>query len=141
MSEIVAGQKSPTINKTVLLVDVNLRRRESRAANLRKLGAIVDCATNAATALQKFGTTSYHMVLIDIEGAAAEQLASEIRLKEPKQLVGFMVPGPTLISRTPMAPRRTIAVAANSAPEEADGSATESAFGLAVRKAEESQQS
>jgi len=100
MSEVVGGQASSTVGQSVLLVDVNLRRRESRAAHLRKLGAVVDCASNATTALQKFGATTYRLVLIDLERAAAEQLAGEIRLKDPKQLVGFMVEGPTLISKT-----------------------------------------
>lgn len=140
MSDIVAGQAKATIGKSVLLVDVNMRRRESRAANLRKLGAEVDCASNVATALQKLGTARYHLVLIDIERAAAEQLAGEIRLKDPKQLVGFMVAGPTLISRTLAAARVSPTVAKAYAPEATDSQAAESSFGLAVRKAEQSQE-
>jgi CheY-like chemotaxis protein len=143
MSEVVGGQASSTVGQSVLLVDVNLRRRESRAAHLRKLGAVVDCASNATTALQKFGATTYRLVLIDLERAAAEQLAGEIRLKDPKQLVGFMVEGPTLISKTLAAARvtNTIAKKFEPEPQPEQSAPTESAFGMAVRKAEESQQS
>jgi len=143
MSDVVGGQASSTIGQSVLLVDVNLRRRESRAAHLRKLGAVVDCASNPMTALQKLGATTYRLVLIDLDRATAEQLAGEIRLKDPKQLVGFMVAGPKLISKTLAAARISIppAKTLEPEPEPEESAPTESAFGLAVRKAEESQQS
>ena len=141
MSDVVGGQAGSTIGQSVLLVDVNLRRRESRAAHLRKLGAVVDCASNAMTALQKLAATTYRLVLIDLDRAAAEQLAGEIRLKVPKQLVGFMVAGPKLISKTLAAARITIPPAKTLEPVQEQNAPTESAFGMAVRKAEESQQS
>jgi DNA-binding NtrC family response regulator len=129
------------VKKSVLLVDVHMGTRESRAANLRKLGATVDCAPNAATGLQQFGAGSYQLVLIDMghDRHAAEQLASDIRLKNPAQQIGFMVDGPTLISKTlPARPTATPVVLPAFVPAAVD--ATESAFGRAVKDAEELQQ-
>lgn len=132
----------PVVKKSVLLVDVHIGTRESRAANLRKLGATVDCAPNAAAGLEQFRTGSYRLVLIDLghDRGAAEQLASDIRLKHPGQEIGFMVEGPALISKTlgPARPTAIPAVAPAYVPAVAD--AKESAFGRAVKDAEELQQ-
>lgn len=135
-----AGER-PVVKKSVLLVDVHLGTRESRAANLRKLGATVDCASNAAAGLQQFGAGSYQLVLIDLgrDRDGAEQLASDIRLKHPAQQIGFMVDGPALISETlPARPTGTPAIVPAFVPAAVD--ATESAFGRAVKDAEELQQ-
>jgi CheY-like chemotaxis protein len=126
--------------KSVLLVDVNMHTRESRAASMRKLGATVDCASNASTALQQFGAGLYRLVLIDLghDKDGAEQLARDIRRKQPKQLVGFMVKGPALISTT-LGPAR---ISSNSQPSaEHVSTATDSDFGRAVRSAEKLQKS
>ncbi len=89
-------------NRSILLVDVHPRTRDSRAQTMRKLGATVDCVSTAVAALAQFASGLYRLVLIDlgrdIEGA--EQLARDIRSKNPKQLVGFLVAGPALISKT-----------------------------------------
>ena len=138
MTASVVAEPSSAAN-TVLLVDLNMRRREARAANLRKLGAIVDCVSNAAAALQKYGTTTYRMVLIDLEREGAEQLASEIRLKRPTQLVGFLVDGPKLISKTLATAQTPLKPPVVNVPEVAESPATESSFGRAIRKAEESE--
>ena len=135
-----AGERP--VKKSVLLVDVHMGTRESRAANLRKLGATVDCASTAATGLAQFAVGSYKLVLIDLghDRHAAEQLASDIRLRHPAQQIGFMVDGPELIStkigplRTPAAPGLVPAYVPAVVDE------TESAFGRAVKDAEELQQ-
>lgn len=132
----------PVVKKSVLLIDVHMGTRESRAANLRKLGATVDCVSNAAAGLEQFGAGLYRLVLIDLgrDRDGAEQLASNIRLKHPAQQIGFMVDGPTLISKT-LGPARSTAtpkLVPAYAPTMVDG--TESAFGRAVKDAEELQE-
>lgn len=143
MNMTTATTVVPAVKKSVLLVDVHMRTRESRAANLRKLGATVDCASNPALALEQFRAGSYQLVLIDLgrDRNGAEQLASDIRLKHPAQQIAFMVDGPTLISKTlPPARAAAAAVALVPAYVPAVVDPTESAFGRAVKDAEELQQ-
>ena len=140
MNTLTPARERPVVKKSVLLVDVHMGTRESRAANLRKLGATVDCASTAATGLAQFAVGSYKLVLIDLghDRHAAEQLANSIRLLHPAQQIGFMVDGPTLISKTlPARPSAVAAVVPAYIPAAVD--ATESAFGRAVKDAEELQ--
>ena len=142
MNTLTPAGVRPVVKKSVLLVDVHMATRESRAANLRKLGATVDCASTAATGLSQFGAGSYRLVLIDLghDRHAAEQLASDIRLLHPAQQIGFMVDGPTLISKTlPARPTATPELVPAYVPAAVDP--TESAFGRAIKDAEELQQS
>ncbi|HET9698020.1 MAG TPA: hypothetical protein VFP40_14200 [Terriglobales bacterium] len=127
----------PRVNKSVLLIDANARTREARAANLRKLGATVDAASNATMGLFQFGTGSYRLVLIDLgrDLEGAERLASEIRLKNPSQSVGFMVEGPTLISKT-LGPTRATPAITMVQPISEPASSPDSEFGRAVKEAE-----
>jgi hypothetical protein len=110
----------------------------ARAANMRKLGATVDAASNAAMGLHQFGSDSYRLVLIDLgrDREGAERLAREIRLKNPLQSIGFMVEGPTLISRT-FGPARATLVP----PISEETSTADSEFGRAVKEAETLQRS
>lgn len=137
MREIALNKDIPRLNRSVLLVDANMRTREARAANLRKLGATVDAASNAATGLLQFGTGSYQLVLIDLgrDLEGAERLAREIRLKNPSQSVGFMVEGPTLISKT-LGPVRTAPTVASVQPISEHASPPDSDFARAVKEAE-----
>ena len=142
MNTLTPAGERPVIKKSVLLVDVHMGTRESRAANLRKLGATVDCASTAAAGLAQFAVGSYKLVLIDLgrDRHAAEQLASDIRLKHPGQQIGFMVDGPQLISTTMGPARPTPAPGLVPAYVPAVVDETESAFGRAVKDAEELQQ-
>ena len=142
MNTLTPEAESSVGKKSVLLVDVHMGTRESRAANLRKLGATVKCASNAAAGLEQFQAGSYRLVLIDLgrDREKAEQLAHDIRQQQPTQLIGFLVEGPGLISKTlgPPRPAAVQAVVRAAAPRVEDP--TESAFGRAVKDAEELQQ-
>jgi hypothetical protein len=117
-----------------------MRTREARAANMRKLGATVDAVSNATMGLHQFGADSYRLVLIDLgrDRDGAERLASEIRLKKPLQSIGFMVEGPTLISKT-LGPGRGASITALVPAISNRTSEAETGFGRAVREAETSQ--
>ena len=126
-------------NRSILLVDVHKDSRDIRAENMRKLGATVDCVSNSDSALSQFGPGLYRLVLIDLGNNVdgAEQLARDIRLKHPKQMVGFLIGAPTFIARNltrkavkpisiPVGPTEPVV----SQPDESD-------FGRSVREAEQ----
>jgi CheY-like chemotaxis protein len=125
--------------RSVLLVDVHSRTRESRAQNLRKLGATVDCVSTAVMALAQFASGFYRLVLIDLgrDVEAAEQLASDIRMKNPKQLVAFLVAGPTLISKTLGHPAQPTPVVTEAELIGESDVPVESEFGRRIREMEQ----
>ena len=88
------------LSKVVLLVDSNPRTRESRAKVLQAMGVVVHSAASAATARTRLATSKFHLVLVDpgsdIEGA--ESLVAEIRLKDRKQRVAFLVGKPLYLA-------------------------------------------
>jgi CheY-like chemotaxis protein len=97
-----APRASSWQNKTVLLIDVNPHTRDSRAKIMRTLGVTVDCVANAETAQLRLATGKYNMVLMDLgrDLDGAELLAREIKTKNPRQLVAFLVGRPLLVSTT-----------------------------------------
>lgn len=88
------------MKKTVLLVDVDSITREARSKVMRALGVTVHCAATVTGAKQKLESGSYNLVLLDlgsdVEGAKA--LAQEIRAKNPRQLVAFLVGSPLFVA-------------------------------------------
>ncbi len=86
--------------KTVLLVNSNLRTRESRAKILRSKGVHVDCVPNAEAARMKLTAAQYNLILVDLgrEVDAAESLVREIKTKNPRQTVGFLVGSPLFVA-------------------------------------------
>ncbi len=128
-------------NRSVLLIDVHFRTRDSRAQTMRKLGATVDCVSTGVAALAKFASGLYQLVLIDLgrDAEGAEQLARDIRLKNPKQLVGFLVAGPALISKTlrKSTPPMPVNTTAELVPLSQSEVHSESDFGRRIREVEE----
>jgi CheY-like chemotaxis protein len=86
--------------KTVLLVDINSRTRDSRAKIMRTLGAVVHCVSSADAAISTFVPGSYNLVLIDLgrDVAGAEHLADEFRARNPRQLVAFLIGSPLFVA-------------------------------------------
>ncbi|HWR15426.1 MAG TPA: hypothetical protein VN577_11405 [Terriglobales bacterium] len=119
--------------QSILLVDVHTHTRASRAQTMRNLGATVDCAPSAVSAISQFASGLYRLVLIDLgsDVPGAEQLASDIRLKRPKQLIGFLVGGPKFIVKT-LTHKSVLPVSTRPDPEEQDASD----FGRKIREAE-----
>lgn len=105
MNSIPGGSKQPAnkfwlMNKTVLLIDVDSVTREARSKVMRKLGVTVHCAASVAAAQQKLDSGTYNLVLVDlgsdVEGAKA--LVEEIRGKNSRQLVAFLVGSPLFVA-------------------------------------------
>jgi CheY-like chemotaxis protein len=88
------------MKKTVLLVDVDPHTRDSRAKMMRMLGVTVHCASSARAARSKLESRAYNLVLVDLgrDNEDAESLAREIRLKNPRQLVAFLVGSPLFVA-------------------------------------------
>ncbi len=90
------------LKKVVLLIDVNPETRESRAKVMRTLGVTVHCASSARGARSKMDSGAYNLILVDLgaDSDAAEALVQEIRLKDPRQLVAFLVGSPLFVAKT-----------------------------------------
>lgn len=109
--------------KTVLLVDVNSRTRESRSKIMRTLGVTVHCAASAGVARVRLESGVYNLILVDLgaDSEGAELLVREIKRKNPRQLVAFLVGRPLFVATSlnhkreqrprVLAPVRPIAVA------------------------------
>jgi CheY-like chemotaxis protein len=95
-----APRASSWQNKTVLLIDTNPHTRDSRAKIMRTLGVTVDCVANVETAHLRLATGKYNMVLVDLgrDINGAELLEREIKGRNPRQLVAFLVGRPLLVS-------------------------------------------
>lgn len=132
--------------KTVLLVDLNPRTRDSRAKVMRELGATVHCAPSTLAARAQLDLGAYSLVLLDFgrDVAGAEQLAHDIRAKNPRQLVAFLVGSPLFVATTltakpasrPTPPAPAAAVSVRKANTRASAS---SDFGQQIRDAEAEQ--
>jgi CheY-like chemotaxis protein len=85
-----------------LLLDSNLRSRESRAKVMRDKGVQVDTVATADAARVRMGIQKYNLVLVDCgrDTETAETLVQEIRANNSRQLVGFLVGSPLFIART-----------------------------------------
>jgi hypothetical protein len=100
------GHETPASNgisllkKLVLLVDVNAHTRESRAKAMRTLGMEVQCTSSAHDARAKLESGAYNLILVDLgaDTDGAEALVQEIRVKDPRQLVAFLVGSPLFVA-------------------------------------------
>ena len=129
--------------RDVLLVDIHLKSRDSRADAMRKLGATVDSVSSAALAIARLASRLYRLVLIDLgeDQEGAEQLARDIRRIKPKQLVGFLVGSPAYISKTLVRDTKgdvPFPVSTTTTSIAEPELAHESAFGRRVREVEQS---
>ncbi len=88
------------LKKSVFLVDSNSRTRESRAKVLRTLGVTVHSAASAATARTRLANSKFDLILVDLgrDIDDAESLVAEIRLKNRKQRVAFLVGRPLYVA-------------------------------------------
>jgi hypothetical protein len=129
--------------KTVLLVDANIRSREPRAKRMRTLGVNVDCADSISAARVRLAADKYNLILVDpgrdIEDA--ESLVDEIRAKNSRQLIQFLVGSPrflaTSLNGSSPRPMRTPApIAAASVEKKSAPAARTFDFGQKIRDAE-----
>jgi len=90
------------MKKTVLLIDVDSTSRESRSKIMRGLGVTVHCAATVTGARQKLEAGSYNLVLVDLgsDVEGAKSFVAEIRAKNSRQLVAFLVGSPLFVAKS-----------------------------------------
>ncbi len=131
--------------KTVLLVNSNLRTRESRAKVLRSKGVLVDCVPNAEAARMRLAAAQYNLILVDLghELDVAESLVREIKTKNPRQTLGFLVGSPLFVATSLSRNRSRLRPTPASMPVRVENAATPAVpgddFGKRVRDAERAQ--
>ena len=88
--------------KSVLLVDRNPETRDARAKMMRSMGVSVHGVATADAARSQLAGTGYNLVLVDLgrDKEGAELLVQEIRTKNPRQLVAFLVGSPLFIAKS-----------------------------------------
>jgi CheY-like chemotaxis protein len=128
-------------NKLVLLVDTNSRTRDSRAKIMRTLGVTVHSVASAGAARARLASARYNLVLVDLgqDVAGAELLVQEVKTRNPRQRVAFLVGQPLYVASSlshgtgPQRPSRPAA-------RKTKGSAVTAAdFGQKIRDAEAAQ--
>ncbi len=92
-----------TSQKTVLLVDSNDRSRKLRAKAMLALRVRMDCVANVEAARTRLATEKYNLILVDLsdDSDAAEALVQEIRARDSRQLVRFLVGSPMFLAESP----------------------------------------
>ncbi len=90
------------MKKTVLLIDFDPGTREARSKVMRGMGVTVHCAASMTGARQKLEAGSYDLVLLDLgpDVEAAKSLAQEVKARNSRQLVAFLVGRPLYVSMT-----------------------------------------
>ncbi len=128
------------MKKTVLLIDVDATTREARSKVMRTMGVTVHCAASVTGARQKLESGAYNLVLVnlgsDVEGA--KSLVEEIRARNSRQLVAFLVGSPLFVAMSldaqPSLEVRAPRIATALKPEPQSASAFD--FGQRIRDAE-----
>ena len=88
--------------KKVLLFDVNHRRREIRAANLRTRGVDVVCAKSLVEVRDFWHIRTFSLVLLEAsECPEAVSFSREVRNDDPRQRLAFFVGKPSYLSLLP----------------------------------------
>ena len=102
---------SPT--RKVLLFDVNHRRREIRAANLRTRGVDVVCAKDLAEVRDLWHIDTFRLVLLEaLECPEVVTFSLEVHSDDPRQRLAFFVGKPKYLSFVPAADDTVAEVAA-----------------------------
>jgi len=90
------------LKKKVLLFDVDHRRREIRAANLRTRGLDVLCAKTLAEVRDFWHVQTFRLVLLDASDCPdAVKFCEEVRSDDPRQRVAFFVGKPKYLAFLP----------------------------------------
>lgn len=91
-----------SLNRKVLLFDVDHRRREIRAANLRTRGLDVLCARNLAEVRDFWHVQTFRLVLLEATDCPdVVQFSEEVRSDDPRQRLAFFVGKPKYLAFLP----------------------------------------
>jgi hypothetical protein len=91
-----------TVNRKVLLFDLDHRRREIRAANLRTRGLDVLCARNLQEVHDYWHVQTFRLVLLDAGDCPdVVKFSEEVRSDDPRQRLAFFVGKPDYLAFLP----------------------------------------
>lgn len=90
-----------TSQKTVLLVDSNDHTRKLRAKVMQTMRVRMDCVADTDAARTRLAKEKYNLILVDPgrEIELAEELVREIRSRDSRQLVRFLVGSPMFLAK------------------------------------------
>ena len=92
------------INRRVLLFDLDHRRRDIRAGNLRLRGVDVLCAKNIVELRDLWQLQTFRLVLIEASDCPeAVSFSEEVRSNDPRQRLAFFVGKPKYLAFLPIA--------------------------------------
>jgi len=98
----VSDVANVSLNRKVLLFDLEHRRREIRAANLRMRGLDVLCARNVKELRDYWHVQTFRLVLLDAsECPEAVIFSAEVRSDDPRQKLAFFVGKPNYLAFLP----------------------------------------
>ena len=133
------AENSFAAGKRVLLVDINPVSRDERAKMMRARGVIVECVSTAGAARSRIDAAAFHLVLLDLgrDFEAAEKLAEQIKQKNSRQRVAFLVGSPLFLATSLSAKVPARAKTADRPPAPPQTASSNSlAFGQRIRDAE-----
>ena len=92
-----------SFNRKVLLFDLDPRRRDIRAGNLRMRGLDVLCAHNIEELRKFWQVQTFHLVLIEASDCPeAIGFSEEVRTNRPRQRLAFFVGKPKYLAFLPL---------------------------------------
>jgi len=99
----VSNLANVSLNRKVLLFDLDHRRREIRAGNLRMRGLDVLCAKNLDELRQFWQVQAFRLVLLEA-GDCPEvvSFSEEVRSDDPRQRLAFFVGKPKYLAFLPV---------------------------------------
>jgi hypothetical protein len=98
----VSDVSNVNVNRKVLLFDVDHRRREIRAANLRTRGLDVLCAKSLAEVRDFWHVQTFRLVLLEATDCPdVVQFSAEVRSDDPRQRLAFFVGKPKYLAFLP----------------------------------------
>lgn len=109
------------LNRKVLLFDLDHRRRDIRAGNLRMRGLDVLCAKNIGELRDFWQLQTFRLVLIEASDCPeAVGFSEEVRSNDPRQRLAFFVGKPKYLAFLPLADEAapTIALISEGIPVE-----------------------
>ena len=93
-----------SLNRKVLLFDLEHRRREIRAANLRMRGLDVLCARNLEELRDFWQVQTFRLVLLEASDCPdVVSFSKEVRSDDPRQRLAFFVGKPKYLAFLPVA--------------------------------------
>ena len=92
------------INRKVLLFDLDHRRRDIRAGNLRMRGVDVLCAKNIVELRDLWQLQTFRLVLLEASNCPeAVSFSEQVRSNDPRQRLAFFVGKPKYLAFLPLA--------------------------------------